>query len=102
MSVIAPVILIPLIAGDRELIRPRLANRPQNVLGIEAAGDEILGQGVEQLGIRRRVAGANVVDRLDDADAEQISPQPVYVAFGEVLVVLRGNPVGQLVATSGR
>ena len=65
---------------------------------IEAALDEFLGQVIEQLRIGRRVAGANVVDRIDDAGAEQVAPHPVDKALGEVLVVLGGEPGGELLA----
>src|SRR5207244_2964768 len=42
-----------------------------------------------------RVAGADVVDRLDDADPEQIAPQAVDVTPGEVGIVGRGQPGGE-------
>jgi hypothetical protein len=71
------------------------------VLHVEAAVDELPGQRLEQLGVGRRVAGADVVDRLDDADAEQVAPQAVDVALGEVLVLLRGDPLRELLAARG-
>ena len=49
--------------------------------------DELLRQLVEQLGIGRRIARADVVERLDDADADEVAPDAVDVALGEILVV---------------
>ena len=101
-SVVDRVVFVPAIGDVRVLVGARLANGPDQLLHIEAAGDEIPGQSIEQLGIRRRVAGADVVDRLDDAHAKQIAPQAVDIALGKVLVVLRGDPLRQLLAAGGR
>ena len=101
VRVVDLVVLVPLVRRDRELIRPRLADQPDDVPGVEAALDELVGQVVEQLGVGRRVAGADVVERLDDPDAEEVAPEPVDVAPGEVRVVLRGQPGGQLLPPRG-
>jgi hypothetical protein len=42
---------------------------------VEAVFHELLREILDQFGIRRRVAGADVVDRLHDADAEQVTPE---------------------------
>ena len=55
---------------------------------VEAARDELLRQPVEQLRVGRRIAGADVVDRLDQADAEQVAPQTIDVALGEIRILL--------------
>ena len=68
---------------------------------VETAVDELGGQVVQQLRIGRRVAGADVVQRLDQADAQQIAPQAIDVAAGEVRVVGRGDPGGDLLAPRG-
>ena len=46
-------------------------------------------------GFDGRVADADVVDRLDDADAEEVGPDEVGEVRGEVRVLRRGEPVGQ-------
>ena len=68
---------------------------------LKSLADELARQIIEQLGIARRIAGADVVDRLDDADAEQVAPQPIDIAAGKILVVGRSEPGGQLLAARG-
>ncbi len=70
MRVIDIVILVPLVRGNRLLINPRFANGAHDLLYVEAAGHEFPGEAVQKLGIGRRVAGPDVIDRLNDADAE--------------------------------
>ena len=74
VRVVHVVVLVPLVRDDRVLVGPRFADQLDHVPRVEAALDELLRQAVEQLRIARRVAGADVVDRLDDADAEQVAP----------------------------
>ena len=78
-----------------ELVQPRVHDRPQQVLDVEAALDEVVGQGVQQRRVARRVGGAHVVDRLDQAAAEQVGDVAVDDVAGEEAVVRRGQPVGQ-------
>ena len=40
------------------------------------------------------------IHRLDDANSQEITPQTVHIAFGEVGILFRGDPVGQLLATA--
>ena len=46
-------------------------------------------------GLLARVADADVIDRLDDARAEEVGPDAVGDAGGEVRIVGRGQPLGQ-------
>ena len=62
--------------------------------------DHVFLQGVEQFGIRRRVARADVVDRVDDSSAQEIAPNSVGDRPGEEGIVGRGHPFGELLATS--
>ena len=89
VRVVDLVVGVPRVGLDRELVRPRVQISAHEVPDVEAALDELVGQVVEQFGIGRRVAGADVVERLDDPDAEQIAPEPIDVALGEIRVVLR-------------
>ncbi len=57
--------------------------------------DEVLGQGVEQLGVGRRIGQREIVDRIDDADAEIVAPDAVDEAAGEERIVRRAHPVEQ-------
>ena len=59
------------------------------------AGDEMPRQGVEQLGMDRRVGPAHVVGRVDQALAEELRPDPVGRGPGEIGVIGRRHPVGQ-------
>jgi hypothetical protein len=67
---------------------------------VEAGADELARQIFEQLGIRRRIAGADVVEWLDDADAGEITPQPVDVAGREEAIVRARDPRGELLAAA--
>ena len=53
---------------------------------------ELPGQLVEQLGVARRVLVAQVVDRVDQAGAEEQGPDPVDRGAGEVRVVAATSP----------
>ena len=57
--------------------------------------DEVVGQGVEQLGVGRRIGQREVVHRVDDADAEVVAPDAIGEAAGEERVVRRAHPVEQ-------
>jgi hypothetical protein len=70
------------------------------VADVEAALDELLGEPREELGVGGRIAGADVVERIDEADAEKVAPHAVDVAEGEVAVVGGGHPGGQRLAAS--
>ncbi len=98
VRVVRLVVLVPLVRLDRKLVGPRLADQRDHVAGVEAALEELLGEVVEQRGVGGCVPRADVVDRLDDPDAEQVAPESVDVAPGEVWVVGRGDPGGQLLA----
>ena len=60
-----------------ELVDPAVEDQAQELLEVEAAGHELVGQGVEQLGVRRWVGLAEVVDRVDQPLAEQVAPVAV-------------------------
>ena len=65
---------------------------------IEPVGDEFLREMFEQFGIRRRVACADVVERLDDPRAGEIAPEAVHIARGKIAVVRRSHPRRELLA----
>ena len=56
------------------------------------------GQGIEQFGMNRRIGPAHVVGRIDQSLAEELSPDPVGRRPGEVGVVGRSHPGGELLA----
>ena len=58
-------------------------------------------QVLKQFGVGRRVAGADIIERLNDSDSEEVTPEPIDVAAGEIRVVTRGQPGGQLNASGG-
>ena len=62
----------------------RIRSRRSNL-----AGDEMLGQGVEQFGVDRRIGPAHVVGRIDQSLAEELSPDPVGHRAREVRVIRR-------------
>ena len=58
-------------------------------------GRELPRQLVEQFRMARRIVLAHVVGRLDQAGAEEVSPELVDGGPGEVGIVGRGDPLGQ-------
>ena len=38
----------------------------------------------EKFGMRRRICGAEIVDRIDDAARKELSPDPIHGRFGKV------------------
>ena len=75
-----------------ELVRPRVHDRPDQVLHVELVRDEVLRQRVEQFVVARRVRVAEVVHRIDDALAHQVEPDAVDDRLGEERVVGAGQP----------
>ena len=60
------------------------------------ASDEIVGQGLEQFRVGWRIAGANIVDRFDQPDTEQVTPQAIDIATSKVGIVGIRHPGRQL------
>ena len=98
MRVVDLVVVVPAVVVHRQPVRPRGADLGEDVPHVEAAVDERPGQVLEEGRVRRRIAGPDVVDRIDDPGAEQIAPQPVDVALGEVGILGGGHPGGELLA----
>ena len=60
--------------------------------------DEVFRQGVEQAGVRWRVREREVVDGLDQPDAEVVGPDAVDEAAGEVRIVRRPHPLPEFLS----
>ena len=75
VRIVDVVVLVPAIGLDGKLIGPRAADQPQHVPHVEMMVDELAGQVIEQLRVGGRVAGADVVQRLDDARRPAGSPK---------------------------
>ena len=69
---------------------------------VEVAVHEFRGQTIEQGGIGGGIAGTEVIDRLDDAHAQEVAPDAIDVALGEVGVVLGRDPFGEVFAAAVR
>ena len=89
------VVAVEGIGRDRRLVGPRPRDRPHQVAEVEAVRDEVPLEPVEQLGVGRGVARADVVDRVDDPPAEEVAPDPVRRRSGEVRVLGGRQPVGE-------
>ena len=61
---------------------------------------ELSGQLVEHLILA--ALAQQIVHRLGQAEAEEVSPNAVGAGAGEILVVGRGRPLGQAIAPAGR
>ena len=58
--------------------------------------DEFAVQRPPQFRIRRRIGAAQIIDRLDQADAEKMAPKPIHHRAAEILVLRIGDPGGEL------
>ena len=96
MRIVHGVVLVPFVGAHRKLVDPRFANLAENLTGVEAGFQELLREVLEQLRIGGGISRADVVQRLDDPAPQQIPPDPVHVARGEVTVVRCGHPDGEL------
>ncbi len=88
--------LVELVGRRAELIGPALADRADQVLQAVLVVHQVLGQGVEQFGVGRRVGDAHVVERIDDAPAEEVGPVAIGDGPGEERVLRVDHPVDQL------
>ena len=59
------------------LVGARIGDGPHQVPQVETVIDEILRQRVEQRRVARRIRGADIVHRIDDAAAEEVAPHAV-------------------------
>ena len=93
------VILVPLVLHNGELIGARLADGLHQLAQVEAVLHELRRERVEQFRIARRIAGADVVHRIDDAAAEEVAPDAVRHRLGEERILRRDEPVNHRHAT---
>src|SRR5215471_4769820 len=68
---------------------------------IEVVIDELFREILEQSGIARRVAGADIVERFDNAHAREVAPEAIGIAGSKEPVVRSADPGGQLLASRG-
>jgi hypothetical protein len=59
------------------------------------------GQSFQQTRIGWRIADSNVIDRIDDANSQELSPDDVGQVSSECRVLIRCQPVGQDFAIVG-
>ena len=81
------VVLVPFVCANGELIGPGLADERQNGASVETALDEFFFEITQELGIGGRVAGPNIVNWVDDSDAEEVPPETIDVALGEIAII---------------
>src|SRR5262249_45452358 len=92
VRVIDLVVFVPFVRDDGELVRPRLTDHLQNVPGVKAVLEKLFREIIEQFWVGRGITSGDVADGVNDANAKEIAPEAVDVAFGEILVVLGSNP----------
>ena len=102
VAVVERIVGIPLVGFHGKLIRAARANRTQHMTDIKPTLQKLRGEMVQEGRIRRRVAGTDVVDRLNQPNTEQIPPETIHVASRKVAVVWRGDPGCQLLTLAGR
>ena len=92
---------VPVVRGDGELIGARFADLGGEGPDVEARPHELRRKVIEELRIGRWIAGTDVVEGFDDAGAEEVTPDAVRVARGEVRIIGRDDPGRELLASCG-
>ena len=80
------------------LIGPTVQNETNHPLAIESMLDEVFGQRVEQLGIRRRIRLPKIIYRIDDAVPQEVGPNSIDFDVREEGIVRLGEPTGKQTA----
>ena len=89
------VVLVPAVGNDAQLVGLRPADVPHEMAQIVAALHKFHRQRIEERRVAGRIAGADVVHRIDDAASEEIAPKPVHCGLRKVGIVGRGQPFGE-------
>ena len=89
------VVLIGVVGFGGQLVSPRSHDPSDQVAQIKLVRRKVGRQGLEQGGMAWRVGRPEIVDRIDQAPAHEVKPDPVYLGAGEL--GLRSQPAGQSV-----
>lgn len=92
---IAFVAAIGVVEVGAELVAAAVADVADEAFEIVLVLGEALAEGVEEFGVGGGVGDADVVDGLDDADAEEVAPDDVGEVFGEEGVFGAGEPLDE-------
>ena len=82
----------------RRLVGGRLHDGADQVIHIEPALDEVLGERVQHVFVRGRIGGAHVVHRFHQPPAHEVAPYAVHEGSREVGIILRRKPLGKILA----
>ena len=88
------VVVVPLIRNHRQLVSPRARRSCES--GAERRSCCSMKSSVRassNSGLTGGLDGADVIDRIDDSPAEEITPDAIDVRLGEERIVLAGEPV---------
>src|SRR6516225_3577799 len=91
-------LLVPFVVADRParaLIGLAVADCPVEVFQVEVVGLELLRQLDQQFGMAGEIAFVHVINRVDNAPAEELIPRPVDHGLGEERIAGGGNPLGE-------
>ena len=67
----------------RQLVGPRVHDGADHVAQVELVSGKIPGERFEQGRVARRVSDAKIINRIDNAAAQEVKPDPVHLRFGE-------------------
>src|SRR5207245_11550957 len=86
MRVVDDVIFIGVIGCAAQLIRPRIHNGTEQIFEIVSVTLELLAECSQKVRMRRRIGGAEVVHRVNDALAKEVPPKSVNSRLGKIEV----------------
>ena len=99
MGEIHLIVFVPCVRGNGKLVDAGLADGADQVPRVEPMRHKIIGQPCQKLRVGGRIAGSDIIQRLDKPHPHQVTPDAVDITFGEIFVVRAGHPGGQFVAT---
>ena len=79
-----------------KLVDARRQDGPLQPADVVAVCHEVLGQGVEQALVGRRIGDREVIHRIDEATTQVMGPDAIDEAAGEVRIVRPDHPLEQL------
>ncbi len=94
----AVIFLVALVIADGPagaLVGLAIADGPIEVFQVEAIGLELLGQLNEHFGMAGKVAFVHIIDRVNNAPAEELIPGAVDHGLGEKRIARGDNPLGE-------
>jgi hypothetical protein len=95
------IVFVPLSGIEAALVGGGIADVANQAFKVVIVCYEVLSEGIQQFGIGSGIAGADIVNGVNDSTSEEIAPVAVHNTLSEVWVFRCCEPLGQLRAATG-